>query len=222
MRRTLCVIVVSILSLFPVHSYGQSGKAKEKLPVIRKDQSPVYDALTVAELFGTGYSKEELAALGKSPDPLPGFVTFFDPGMSILRLHAAVRGKGSLFAAQDWYHKYQPFAVLEEKPCYRQLRMDAVQNSFGQTLSEQSKLLAKEEEIPLARVVVTGMVIHFLISGERLYPKYWVRCRDRDADGGGVGIGRFKSEGFYIDGGWGDRAYGYLGLSPVRSPTPRK
>lgn len=222
MRQTLCVIVVSILSLFPIHSYGQSGKAKEKLPVTRKSQSPVYDAEMVARLFEIGYTKEELAAFGKPPDPLPGFVTFFDPGMSILRVHTAVRERGSLFAAQDWYHKYQPFAELEEKPRYRQLRMDAVQHSRGQTLVEQKKLLATGEEIPYARVVVTGMVVHFLITREPLYPTYWVRCRDRDVDGNSIGVGRFKSSGFWIDGGWSDGPHGGLSLCPLRSPNPRE
>ena len=222
MRRLFSGVIVGILALVPVASYGQSGKTIPKSPVVRKDQSPVYDVETVARLFDIGYSKEELAAFGKPPDPLSGFVTFFDPGMSILRVRAAIRERGGIFAAQDWYHKYQSFAELEEKPRYRQLRMDAMYHSRVQALSEQKKLLAMGEEIPHARVVVTGMVVHFLITREPLYPTYWVRCRDRDADGNSIGVGRFRSGGFWIDGGWSDGPHGGLGLCPLRSPNPRK
>jgi hypothetical protein len=46
--------------------------------------APVYDAATIATLLGISYTPEQLAAFGAPPPPLEGFLTFFDPGWSIL------------------------------------------------------------------------------------------------------------------------------------------
>jgi hypothetical protein len=66
-----------------------------------------------------------------------GYVTFFDPGWSIVSLRFAVSGKG-IFYPQNW-HANEPFAKLEG-PRYRQLQMTAVSDSFGKTFAEQTAL----------------------------------------------------------------------------------
>ena len=64
---------------------------------------PLYDAKTVASLLGIQYSEQELTGFGPSPDALPGYITFFDPGLSLLHLRETVCGKGIIFYPQDWY-----------------------------------------------------------------------------------------------------------------------
>jgi len=138
---------------------------------------PVYDALQVAALLGINYTAEQLVAFGPPPGHLQGFITFFDPGLSILRLKETFADKGKIFNDRYWGGR-DSYEKIEETPCYRQLRMEAVKDSFGKTFAEQKALLPKDEEVSLARVVVMGMVVHYLSSGKWLYPDYFVQCRD--------------------------------------------
>ena len=155
--------------------------------------APVYDVRTVEKLLNFQYSVAEFDSIGKPPDALPGFVTFFDPGWSLQQLRASVADKGHIFYPQTWYDN-EPFAKLEEPPRYRQLRMDAVKGSFGRTFAEQRAVLSGDEEVPLARVVIMAMVIYFLATGERLFPTYYVRCRDLASDGNRVYVGNFDRD----------------------------
>ena len=176
---------------------------------------PAYDAGHVSKLLGIGYTAEELASFGTPPRSLPDRVTFFDPGWSIVRLREAVTGKGQIFYAQSWYNT-QDFATLEDQPRYRQLRMEAVKDSFSKIFADQQKLLLPDEEVPLARVVVMGMVIHFLSTGERLFPTSYVRCQDQGSDGSRVYVGRFAGAGLRVGGPWDDDPYSDIGLASAR------
>ena len=176
---------------------------------------PVYNVRSVAALFGIGYTAEEVHSFRQPPDLVEGYITFFDPGWSIVRLREFARDKGKLFYRQDWYDDGQPFATLGESPRYRQLRMEAAKDSFGKTFAEQQKLLLPDEEIPLARVVVAGIVTHFLVMGERLFPTY-IRCADKSADGNRVLVGGFDALGLLVGGGWDGRRYGSLGVAAAR------
>ena len=111
--------------------------------------SPVYDAEAVVRLLAIPYSVEDIAAFGRPPVALADFITFFDPGWSILRLRDAVAGKKILYP-QDWYDN-EAFAKFEEEPRYRQLRMQAVKDSFGTTLAELRARLTGEEETRVRR-----------------------------------------------------------------------
>ena len=94
--------------------------------------------------------------------------------------------------------------------------MEAVKDSFGKTFAEQQALLLADEEVPMARTVVMGMVVHYLATGQRLYPNCWVRCRDTATSVYRVGVGGFHSGGFGVGGYWdGDRP-DYLGLAASR------
>jgi hypothetical protein len=175
--------------------------------------APVYDANAVAHLINVRFGNAELANFGNLPLAINGFITFFDPGLSIVELRARVDSK--LFYPQDWYNS-EPFAKLEGPPCYRQVRMQAVKNSFGKTFVEQQALVAPDEEIPTARVVLMGMAIHFLATVDRHFPADYVRCVDWDSDGGRVGVGGFGSGGFFVGSGLDDDRNGLLGLASSR------
>ena len=177
--------------------------------------APVHDAPTVASLLGITYTANELAALGPPPEPLEGFVTFFDPGLSILRIRDAVKGKGRVFWAQDWYDR-ELFAAAVDIPRYRQVRAGPVPNSFRKTFDEQTALLPEGEEVPSARAVVTALVIHFLATGERLLPNVYVRSADQTARGDRVCVGSFDSDGLYVGVDWDGGRIDYLGLASSR------
>jgi hypothetical protein len=176
----------------------------------------VYDALRVTQLVSLPSSEEERKAIGKPPDPQKGFLTFFDPGWSILDLRTAVAGKEvPVFYKQDWYDN-QDFALKTEPPRWRQIRMEAVPNSFSKSFDAQQKLLAKDEEVALARVVILGMVLHFLATGERLFPTYWVRCLDKSADGDRVYVGDFVGIGLGVYRVWRAVPVSDIGLACAR------
>ena len=184
------------------------------------DSAPVYDAARVAALLGIEYSAKQFAAFGPPPDPLEGFITFFDPGWSILRLREAVAGKGStIFFPQSWYDT-EPFAQLEDKARYRQVLSEPLSASFRKTFAEQQTLLANDEEVPLARVVGVGVVAHFLATGRRLFADCYVRTGDRFSDGYRVLVGYFDRDGLDVyDACWGGSRHDNVWLAVSRKAS---
>ncbi len=169
----------------------------------------VHDAPTVSRILGLPFESK-----GPAPAAI-GFVTFYDPGWSILYLRHFVVKKRSKFSPQTWYDD-EPFAKLAELPGYRQLRMTPVPGSFGKTFAEQRALLRADEEIPSARAVVMGMVLHFLTTHERLFPNHWVRCSDKDSDGDRVYVGGFDRDGLSVSSDWDDYRDSGIGLASSR------
>jgi hypothetical protein len=147
----------------------------------------VYDALNLSGLLGIGTAS---AFTGFQPNPIPGFVTFFDPGVSISLLRRLVAKKGTIFYPQSWY---------DNKP-----------------FDEQQALLPTDEEIPSARVVVMGVVIHYLATGERLFPGCWVRCTDPDTVDVHVCVGNSDHGGLCVDGRWDGNRVCDIGLASCR------
>ena len=148
----------------------------------RKTAGPTYDAAAVSSFFGLQYPKQGLRQFITPPIPLPGFLTFFDPGWTLLRLRRFGRKKGIPFP-QKWY-EHEPFAKVHARPCYRHLRVAPVSGSLGKTFTFQQDGLLAGEVIPRVRVVITAMLVHFLATGERLYRPEKVRCIDTTAAGG--------------------------------------
>ena len=183
----------------------------------RRHSAPVYDAGRVAELLGVRLSRKKLANFGPPPKPLKGYLTFFDPGWGILRLRRALaaNGTGHIFESQSWYNA-KAFAKKTAPPRYRRLRMDVGKDSFNKSFAEQKALLAKGEEVPLARVVIMGMVIHFLATGERLFPAVWVRTLDTIGSGRRVDIGNFVGEGLAINSDTEAERYPGVGFASAR------
>ena len=177
--------------------------------------APVHDASCVAKLLGIDYTAEQIAGFGPPPETLDGFVTFFDPGLSILALRAAVKERGRVLYPQSWYNN-EPFAKVEDGPRYRQVRMHPVPNSTRLTFDEQIVLVPDGEEVPTARVVVTAVVIHFLATGKRLLPNVYVRCASHTLRGYRVDVGFFGADGLLVSVDWRDNRYDSVGLASSR------
>jgi hypothetical protein len=94
--------------------------------------------------------------------------------------------------------------------------MTAVPDSFGKTFAEQLALLPPDEEVPSARVVVMGMVIHFLATGECLFQDHLVRCLDVEWDGDRLIVGNSASDRLFVDCGKAGSSHDHLGLASSR------
>ena len=174
--------------------------------------APVYAAPTVARLLGRGL--HSLADLRPPPAVVEGFITFWDPGLSIVSLWDLVGN----FSTSEWYLD-ERFALVEDAPQYRQVR-PTVPGSCGKTYDEQLALLSPDEEVPMARIVVTALIVHFLATGERLLPDVYARCHDTASGGTRVCVGHFDLNGFRVRDYWDDNSYAYRGLAS--SLPPRK
>jgi hypothetical protein len=186
----------------------------DRSPLAGASAGIFYSAADVGRILGV-----TLNMPGPAPDALPGFLTFFDPGWELLRLRSFCADKGIIFFSQDWY-EHEAFAKATAEPRYRTIRLEAVGRSFDNNFDRQRRLLPDTEEVPLVRVVAMGMVLHFLLGGQRLFEHYYVRCADEDSDGYRVRVGHFGSDGFVFGHCLDGYRHGSLGLAS--SVPPRK
>lgn len=173
--------------------------------------APVHAIEAVCSRLGIAHTPENLAGAGPPPQPLLRYLTFFDPGWSIVKLRSWFHAAGPLFSPQSWYVN-EPFAHVDESPRYRQIGMEPLPFSGSKAFDEQLFLLPPDVEPCRARVAVAGLVIHFLETGERLFPAEVARCVDQSCEGDRVYVGNFGAEGLHVGGGWDFRRYRALGL----------
>lgn len=133
--------------------------------------------------------------------------------MSIIDIRSVASGK--VFYAQDWYDR-QSFATDRGEVGWHLVRKAPIAHSTSKTWSEQQALLGVTEETPRARIVVYTMVGHFLVSGERLFEKVYVRCSDLDSRGNRVVVGLFNAGGLNVVNCSDDLRNDRIGLSSVR------
>ena len=96
------------------------------------------------------------------------------------------------------------------------LRKEPVPESRNKTFAQQTALLTKEEDVPMACVVTYTVILHWLAHRERLLQDAYVRCRDKASGDRRVFVDRFTSDGFdvyaYPDG----RRIDCVGLASAR------
>jgi len=133
--------------------------------------------------------------------------------LSILEIRGKITPK--LFYDQSWYNK-ESFAKDRGDVSWQLVRKTLVSDSRSKTWDEQQAFLGKDEETPIARIVVYTTIGHFLATDERLFEKIYVRCLDIDSGGHRVRIGCFDSGGLVVsdvsDGSRGGR----IGLAASR------
>lgn len=162
----------------------------------------------VHELFGLPGPYEPPAR----PLGLKGFVTFWDPGVSIRSL---VKKHRRLFYLADFP---QRFAGETDSWRWKQIKLSAADP--GETFAEQRKKL-KLGEPPAAREVVVFLVLHFLATGERIQiPR--LRCRDISETGRRLIVGQFHELGLDIGNVSDEWKSPGIGLAEVIVPTRRK
>jgi hypothetical protein len=115
-----------------------------------------------------------------------------------------------------WWN--EPFATEKGGVRQLQLRTSAVPNSFGKTWDEQRGLVT-ETELAAVRDVVDGMVQYFRKMGRRLFPDFYVRCKDVSTHGRHVNVGNFDSSGLFVGSGWDEGSLDFLGLASARNSS---
>lgn len=82
----------------------------------------------------------------------------------------------------------------------------------------QKALLPRNERVPRACEMVYALILHQLVTGERLLPDTSVRCADLSSHGARVLVGHYFTSGLYIGPEWGDRSDRPLGVASGRTP----
>ena len=171
--------------------------------------------------FGVNPSRQQLAALSEIPfseavlEQCKGThvlaAVFL---LSILEVRGKVQDK-KLFYNQDWYNN-EPFAKDHGEVSWQLVRKTPVEDSFSKDWSEQQALIAKDDEVPTAQVMVYTIIGHFLATGKRLFEKVYVRTSSLCSDGDRVYVGDFGSGGLDVSCDSDDARSVYLGLASVR------
>lgn len=173
----------------------------------------------VEQHFGelTDEQRQALAVIPFSEEMLKAcaetHILVADVGISLLNIRSKARK--DLFYKQDWYES-QEFAGRTETACWRLIRKTPVNGSFSKDWSEQQALINKINEVPSARQVVYLTILHFLVTGERLFEKVYVRTCVVDSHGNRVLVGRFDGDGLLV-GIWGVHVrFDVLGVASAR------
>jgi len=170
--------------------------------------------------FGVNPTRQQLAALSEIPSSeavleqsknTHVLVAVFP--LSIIEIRGKVDSK--LFYDQSWYNK-ESFAKERGEASWQLVRKTEVANSTSKKWQEQQALIAKDDEVPTAQVMVYTIIGHYLATGERLFEHIYVRTSFVASDGRRVGVGSFDSGGLGVDDGWGDDRSGLLGVSSAR------
>ncbi len=185
-------------------------KAKPKPPVPTRAEEPLTPQ-RACELL----SLPDPIDPPRPPSPWPGYATFWDPGRSIIELR---RRHPAAFQRADWFEGFA-FAKQTDVYRWRQLRIEPIKP--GEVFAAQEKAVPKGDEIPLARDVVTLLVIRFLATGER-WPDFRLRCRDLLPSGRRVVVGPFRDSGIEVANcGDGYRSPG-VGLASANVPIQKR
>jgi hypothetical protein len=131
---------------------------------------------------------------------------------SILELRAKV--PDAFYFKRAWY-LHQDFARRSARPRWRLIRRDPVPGSTSKSWRMQEGLIRAGELIPGVCETTLAVIIHYLQTGERLFPAVYVRTGDVDAASRRVGLGRFGPDGLRIR-SWGDHPDYYIGVAGAR------
>lgn len=170
--------------------------------------------------FGVNPTRQQLAALSEIPfsdavleqaKDTHVLVAVFP--LSILEIRDKADSK--LFYDQDWYNK-ESFAKEHGEVTWQLVRKTPVGNSTSKNWQKQQALIAKDDEVPSAQVMVYTIIGHFLATGERLFENVYVRTLSVGSGGYRVYVGYFDAKGLYVCSNWDDYRHDDLGVSSAR------
>ncbi len=183
----------------------------------------------VEKAFGVKYStgdRAKLATIQFSDETLCAskdthvLVAGFRMSINDIRKNRNVKGNAAklFFSAvgEGWYND-EPFANASVECRWFLLRKKPIDNSTSKTYEEQLQLIPRGEENPWARDVVFATIALFLTTGERMFEKIYVRCKDVSSRGGRFGVGFFVRDGLDVYFGWDGCRDGGIGVGSVRN-----
>ena len=180
--------------------------------------------------FGVNPTHQQLAALSEIPfseailEELRHthiLVAVFP--LSILEIRdkvSKIRYKGTfeLFESEDdelWYIE-ESFARERGKVDWQLIRKIPVDNSVKKNdWQEQQALLAKEEEVPTAQVMIYTIIGYYLVTGEHLFENVYVQTSSVDSKHNSVNVGGFFLS-LSIGRDWDTLRLSNLGISSAR------
>lgn len=126
-----------------------------------------------------------------------------------------------LLTGPSWYDK-ELFAKERGEASWHLVHKTSVSNSTSKNWNEQLSLIGRDDEVPMARVMLYTIIGHYLATGERLFEDIYVRCLDVFSDGRRVSVGHFGSGGLFVDDSWGGsrRDVGLASSRKIQSLNP--
>lgn len=185
----------------------------------------VHGVLDVRRHLGTAYTADQLAAL--STVPWPDEVLGNCSGthllvagcpLSILDLQARRPDRFWRVSERPWYAA-EPFARSRRvEPRWHLLRKASLPDSTHRAFARQKALLPRGERVARACEMAYAVILHHLVTGERLLGDVSVRCADIPSRGARVLVGNYLTSGLYIGPEWGDNLDRPLGVACGRMP----
>ncbi len=194
----------------------EPNKADVPTPDPTQD-TPTFPPERVAELFG-------LPAV-PAPPPTPrdrdGFVTFWDPGVSIatLRLQVASR-RPAVFYPAAWADG--PFARDRGRPGWRQVRTDLIPDSLARPVRELLTLAPFGEEVPSARLLTTVMLLVKLTTEKWPFGGCRLLSTSRSPTDRLVQVGACDDWGVQFSWAGDEYASPFLGVATTLLPPPAR
>jgi hypothetical protein len=171
-------------------------------------QSPLQDPKRCHELLGIVGPYDPPAL----PVPTTNHVTFWDPGCSIQTI---AKKQPTLLYRPDWLEG-ERFARDSDSWKWRQIDMTV--SGLGEPFDTP---MLSRDDMPLARELVSYLVLHFLATGERLdIPR--LRCKDVMPSGRRVVVGPFRDCGLEIANVSDRWASPGIGFCTIATPLVRK
>lgn len=158
------------------------------------------------------FSAEVLKACAKTHILIPGFA------LSIMDVHARAT---DVFYSKNkpWYGEAEQRFATKTKVTvgWHLVRKTALPDSTSKSWSDQQLMVSVPNTIPPACLVVYTAILHFLVTGERIFQNVWVRTSDTSASGDHVNVG-FYAGGFNA-GVWCDGPLSDIGVAVARKSS---
>lgn len=149
-----------------------------------------YREAELAQLAEILFSEEVLAACKDTHILIAGYpLTILDIRERMIRN----------FYGQEWYNSEDFARKTKVQLRWHLLNKTDVPDSQWKGYEDQTALLGDDEEPAIACEMIFGMNLHVAVSGERLYKKCSVRCRDLNSYRQRVCVGGFDAGGLHVN-----------------------
>jgi hypothetical protein len=137
------------------------------------------------------------------------------PGMSIMDIHGKASQK-FCSKSNPWHGvEAQKFAQVKIVSGWYLIRKEAVPSSTSKMWANQLAMVKSPDFVPEANLAVYAYVIHFLVTGERLFRTLWVRTNSVTAGGDRVSL-YGDADGLHVT-DWYDDAHSSIGVAEARN-----
>ena len=134
-------------------------------------------------------------------------------GKNLLQLREEFGIGANGFYDNNWWFK-EDFA--KESPERGLYELDLSNTLVDLIFEEQKKKIKKGFGVAHPAIVAEAILTHFREKKERLCKNYWLRTSSVDSVGSRVGVGRFDSDGLFVNDYWDGPRYVSVGAAAAR------